>query len=1097
MARTYDQVDVAVAYQKYGGDRSQVTEEDRMTMASRLGLILTLGKQISINDERMFKRGKSRLDAAESWRDSQQKLRMNLAQFSKTKEVDLYRAGLQAYERSVAKSERLLGDLSEPDIGYFTELRKQAVNNSADGMGLTARAWFNAAVDTNPFQLGEGVATYNLSKPEMRAAQLAAFERINTLSVQKGGPTIFKIDPTTKEILNIDDLQNPKSGREGGFLHGLMTPAQISSVLGKEEGPNQLTAYNTQARKAAATKGSMSTHIEGMKSLLGEMKKPDISIDEMGNLLAKSEKAVSVLEDVAESQGTFNIRDMEELQTELKDYSTLEKQNEILRNEQAKLVALGDPDTIDKFTKDMAHGISSPQFRAWAADHGFDEIGRVDVDGDNRLRYDTYVQGRDDLAAAHAYRRELNRGAGRYGFQNIGTGEIVQVTMDGQTITGERLKFHAADRPGVVRIAVPGGDNPVITISPGDVDRIEVIARNPERESPLERRARKFLTRRGDAITEAGAAARGEPALDEADAAVVGDDFIVDGSGRNLSEAEYDKMVSDKVASTKVVAKHVDDGKYLVGSDDKVYRVSEDTGALTLVDPEEKDGQGISIADRVLAADPRDAAFGVASADGESLDLVAVSSADLKAGKMPDGAQFLSAPLAGEANFDNEELQKAFADTEAGRAQSVTPESLNLKRSGAFKAQGGQEFSNERSIGGMKFVDLTSPPSRAALPSEPGKEADEAVAMNQATFDALPPDQQDAIDVWTAEYKAAPANAKPSPPEGYEVVQGVGLRPKTETLAQVKAQIEGSSESVDLRGEPIPSDPEPVGVEVADKSQDQPDVLPPPPPKPPDVVTDETARSVVDDIIEPPPSGITPPTDAEFDAMIEDPEPTKPAPTPESVKREMEAVRRSAANQDKPAELPLGVAAALDATPEGEAQKAADAEDKKAKGQALKDAAKRAEGIQSLDVKGKLEAKTEPVDENKNEKKRAKLGDVIAQLVTPKKFAAKQEEEKQESLEGLPGALGGMFEQSDDAGNTDGVQIEGQNKVKGTPIVPGQNTEPQTTPETPDPDEVAARKAKIAEQLAAMRANKERLNIGADVDTSGSPVPNVDIGGQQ
>ena len=328
------------------------------------------------------------------------------------------------------------------------------------------------------------------------------------------------------------------------------------------------------------------------------------------------------------------------------------------------------------------------------------------------------------------------------------------------------------------------------------------------------------------------------------------------------------------------------------------------------------------------------------------------------------------------------------------------------------------------------------------------------------------------------------------------MVQGVGLRPKTETLAQVKAQIEGSSESVDLRGEPIPSDPEPVGVEVADKSQDQPDVLPPPPPKPPDVVTDETARSVVDDIIEPPPSGFTPPSDAELDAMIEDPEPTKPAPTPESVKREMEDARRNAANQDKPAELPPGVAAALDATPEGEAQKAADAKDKKAKGQALKDAAERAEGIQSLDVKGNIEAKTEPVDENKNEKKRAKLGDVIAQLVTPKKFAAKQEEEKQESLEGLPG-VGGMFEQSDDAGGTDGVQVEGQNKVKATPIVPGQNTEPPTTPETPDPDEVAARKAKLADDLARMRAARDQRNIAAGVDTSGSAVPNVDIGGQQ
>ena len=156
--------------------------------------------------------------------------------------------------------------------------------------------------------------------------------------------------------------------------------------------------------------------------------------------------------------------------------------------------------------------------------------------------------------------------------------------------------------------------------------------------------------------------------------------------------------------------------------------------------------------------------------------------------------------------------------------------------------------------------------------------------------------------------------------------------------------------------------------------------------------------------------------------------------------------------------------------------------------------------MKSLDVKGKLEAKAEPEDK-KNKKKRAKLGDVIAQLVTPKKFAEKREQERNKEIEALGGVFGprvGETETSqDDAGNTDGVQNEGQNKVKATPIVPGQNTEPKTTPETPGPDEVAARKAKMAEDLARMRAAREQRNITEGVDTSGSSVPNVDIGGQQ
>ena len=68
----------------------------------------------------------------------------------------------------------------------------------------------------------------------------------------------------------------------------------------------------------------------------------------------------------------------------------------------------------------------------------------------------------------------------------------------------------------------------------------------------------------------------------------------------------------------------------------------------------------------------------------------------------------------------------------------------------------------------------------------------------------------------------------------------------------------------------------------------------------------------------------------------------------------------------------------------------------------------------------------------------------------------------------------------------DEVETDGTNKVT-APLVPTKNMIPAETPKSPPPpDEVAAKKAMLADRLKRMRDGSAR-----GVDFSGSPVPDV------
>jgi hypothetical protein len=112
---------------------------------------------------------------------------------------------------------------------------------------------------------------------------------------------------------------------------------------------------------------------------------------------------------------------------------------------------------------DMARMIGNPEFRQWAADHGYYNLGRAKLQADpknpSRIAVISYVEGGEDEKAAQAWLRESKRRAGNFAlFESPRTGDIVRFLDKGtgKYIEAERLKMHAADPYGAVRVVIDG-----------------------------------------------------------------------------------------------------------------------------------------------------------------------------------------------------------------------------------------------------------------------------------------------------------------------------------------------------------------------------------------------------------------------------------------------------------------------------------------------------------------------------------------------------------------------------------------------------------------------------------------------------------------
>ena len=159
---------------------------------------------------------------------------------------------------------------------------------------------------------------------------------------------------------------------------------------------------------------------------------------------------------------------------------------EIIKYVEGRLGADGER----KFESGLAKGISNEGFRAWAADHGYDRLGRVQMGKDGKPDLSTYVEGGDDVTALLAWKKQSLRRAGNYGLRGIDTGEIWSIELnDGTLITGRRLKRHAADPMGAIRIVTADGAR---VITPQETNQASILQRPPPSVSANDRRAKRL-----------------------------------------------------------------------------------------------------------------------------------------------------------------------------------------------------------------------------------------------------------------------------------------------------------------------------------------------------------------------------------------------------------------------------------------------------------------------------------------------------------------------------------------------------------------------------------------------------------------------------
>jgi len=640
-----------------------------------------------------------------------------------------------------------------------------------------------------------------------------------------GNLQIFNTSGPSGAILNLDELKdadnpdNPlrKAGLSRGSIITAFEPA--GSSLFDQYNEHQESSYKALGKAEEAIKD-----LESKAAAIQNSKTPE----ELKTHLDIRDDLIKHDEVFTKGSG-IDTANLNQLTEELALYESAQRSEKRLEKLANELVRERPSEAV-KLRNQMARRMSSPYIRAWARDNGFDELGHVTVE-DGKYDPASYIPGRDDMAVVRAFNRQAGRGAGRYGFKSIGSGDIVQVTVDGSPVVGERLKYHAGDPVGTVRVMTETGE--VITLAPGDVDQVVVIERRPDRVSPLVNRAKGRAYRMQDQIRAARERA-GVSVPGSEDNAFISEqgNYVIDSdTGRYIDELEHNQKLDEFIENDTIQGKVVDGKQYLVKQIDGTmfeFVTAEDgTSQLIPVDIEDKNLQA-----QITAAPARRVigSFAVEGQDEPERRLLKRTDTDVA------GLDLMFEPLMGEDGY-SEESVAYFESGEQQKRAGVSFDELGYKETDQkFSPLAGQTYKNEYSVGGMKFVDLDQAPPLPPSPSEgltvPGKPADQPTGMpgitEQIEEDAakmgerpetpeevsgqpVEPERVDKGEIevdevamqWDMQAKLNAAKGEPPPPlpEGYEVVQGEGLRKITE------------------QPEPTPQQPPPPPADELDTSE--------------------------------------------------------------------------------------------------------------------------------------------------------------------------------------------------------------------------------------------------------------------------------------
>ena len=287
-------------------------------------------------------------------------------------------------------------------------------------------------------------------------------------------------------VLNADNTINIKATREN------LNERKLEG-LDIDELYDDMNIYNGKRVQTIAVDRQTAVGQQEARSLYAEA----VAADKRGDDRLAKQKFEAAQEAMAAMDLNFELKsgiiseaEAQELQDKVDFRRRLQKEaGEIIDYAKNKLGQDGD----DKIRSGLAKGVGNSGFRAWAADHGFDRLGRVELDEDGDPIVSTYVEGGDDVAALLAWKKQSMRRPGNYGIKAISSGEIWRVEMkDGTSVTGRRLLRHAADPMGAIRIVTEDGAR---VITPAEVSQAAILKR-PEPKLPrIDKRAQKIHQR--------------------------------------------------------------------------------------------------------------------------------------------------------------------------------------------------------------------------------------------------------------------------------------------------------------------------------------------------------------------------------------------------------------------------------------------------------------------------------------------------------------------------------------------------------------------------------------------------------------------------
>ena len=742
-----------------------VRAQDKAKLGVKLGLLTEKERYAAIGDRTkqyevvlsaLTKENFARLKLSQTFQVNRRDLLMKLV--DKTLGPSQVKSLTAELTRNMDQQDKLLKDLDVHDWAAF----ESVIDDSTDVLGSNRpRAILDTLTRPNTF--ADGTKLVNPQNQKQLNTIRKGFEALNEAAERE----IVKFDASTGLITNIDELEDKDNGGKNSPFAELLryTPSEVKENIFRNDN-NILEAYNVNRQR----------HLDDIVAIDGENEEIRANIE-----LLKAERDpqkitalartiagdIGGIDQILSEGAAVSLEDLDQVGESIELYNKRKANAEGLQTEIDELRGTSKtertPSQRELYSK-LEIRAASPIVREWAADHGFSEMGTVDYDKDGVPIPGSYVPGRDDGAIARTYNREFNRGAGRYGFRSIGTGDIVQFTTpDGKTHVGERLKFHAADR-GAVRVAVPNIKEPIV-ISPKDNLRVVVLKSDPDKMSPLARRAKGLLRRKGDELTAMGAQFEVQDRSGEIARSEDGQLIIDPKTGDYINQVDYDKQVSDKLAETAIVGKYVDGAQYLVDSSGKVFEVSASGDVVEVVDDARLSKINEAPSRPVLAV-------GTDDAGGETYSPVTMEMI-MSGDELNMGMGSLETDPDG---VDPDDAAKFGLVDEQRRATAL--ESLNFESTDEKYDPYKGRTENERNIGGTTFVDLTGDP-QAVQKFEDAEGSD-----------AIQPVDEDAIKLATAEEVVSSTDLDQS--ESAEAKREVTEMSRRVALSQADEAISGS-----------------------------------------------------------------------------------------------------------------------------------------------------------------------------------------------------------------------------------------------------------------------------------------------------------------